>query len=73
MVLGGIVLIVAIGSYANANKSALHLAVENGGLLLIFAFPLVLTATSHWLKRLLLLTILVPACYLSARTFAFTD
>ncbi len=47
MVLGAIVLIVAIGSYANTNKSAAHLAVENDGLFLIFAFPLVLTATSH--------------------------
>lgn len=73
LVIGGIVLIVAVGSFANANKSALHLAVENGGLFLLFAFPLVLTVTSHWLKRLLLLAALVPACYLLARTFVFAD
>ena len=73
MVLGGIVLLVAVGSFANANKSALHLAVENGGLFLLFAFPLVVTVTPHWHKRLLLLAVLIPACYLLARSFVFAD
>lgn len=39
MVLGAVVLIVAIGSYTKTNKSAVHLAAENDGLFLIFAFP----------------------------------
>ncbi len=66
---GGLVLIIAIGSVASVDKSALHLAVENGALFSIFGFPLVLAATPGWVKRLLLLAVLVPTCYLLARTF----
>jgi hypothetical protein len=70
---GGLVLIIAIGSVASVDKSALHLAVENGALFSIFGFPLVLAATPGWVKRLLLLAVLVPVCYLLARTFLFAE
>jgi hypothetical protein len=70
---GGLVLIIAIIAFAAADKSALHQAVENGALFSIFGFPLVLAATPSWVKRLLLLAVLVPACYLLARTFLFAE
>ncbi len=69
----GLVLIIAIIAFAAADKSALHQAVENGALFSIFGFPLVLAATPSWVKRLLLLAVLVPACYLLARTFLFAE
>lgn len=70
---GGLVLIIAIIAFAAADKSVLHQAVENGALFSIFGFPLVLAATPSWVKRLLLLAVLVPACYLLARTFLFAE
>lgn len=70
---GGLVLIVVIGSIARVEKSALHLAAENGALFSIFGFPLVLAATASWVKRLLLVALLVPACYLLARMFLFAE
>jgi hypothetical protein len=69
----GLVLIIAIIAFAAADKSTLHQAVENGALFSIFGFPLVLAATPSWIKRLLLLAVLVPACYLLARTFLFAE
>jgi hypothetical protein len=73
LAIGGIVLVVAIAMFANADKSALHQAVENGALFWIFGFPLVLAATQSWIRRLVLLAVLVPVCYWSARTFLFAD
>lgn len=70
---GGLVLIVAIIAFAAADKSVLHQAVESGALFSIFGFPLVLAATPSWVKRLLLLAVLLPACYLLARTFLYAD
>ena len=70
---GGLVLIIAIIAFAAADKSVLHQAVESGALFSIFGFPLVLAATPSWVKRLLLLAVLLPACYLLARTFLYAD
>jgi hypothetical protein len=73
LLVGGLVLIVAMGSVARADKGALHQVVENGALFAVFGFALAMIVTSSWPKRLLALAMLVPASYLLANTFAFAD
>lgn len=70
---GGFALIVAVIAVANADKDALHRAIENGALFALFGFALVMVVTSDWRKRLLALAALVPLCLLFARSAGFAD
>lgn len=73
LMIGGLVLIVAVGLVANADKSALRSAIEHGALFVLFGFALVLVLTPTWWKRLLALAALAPACYWLAREARFAD
>ena len=73
LIIGGLALILAVIAVANADKGALHRAVENGALFALFGFALVMIVVSSWSKRLLALIVLVPACLLFARGIGFAD
>jgi hypothetical protein len=73
LLIGGLLLIVSIGTATSVDKSAVRHAIENGALFAIFGFGLVLIATRHWGKRVLALAVLAPACYLLATRFSFAD
>jgi hypothetical protein len=70
---GGFALIIAVIAIANADKDALHRAVENGALFALFGFALVMIAVSSWSKRLLALAVLIPVCLLFARSTHLAD
>lgn len=73
LLLGGLALIIAVIVIAGTNKDTLHRAVENGALLALFGFALVMVLTPSWPKRLLALALLVPGSLWLARSAGFAD
>jgi hypothetical protein len=73
LLVGGLILIVVVGTAAASDKSLLRQAIENGALFALFGFALVLVLTPSWPKRLLALLVLLPACWWLARSAGFAD
>jgi hypothetical protein len=71
--IGGTALIVAVIAVANADRSLLQRAVENGALFALFGFALILVLTPVWWQRLLALAVLAPVCLWFAHGIGLAD
>jgi hypothetical protein len=73
LMVGGLALVVVMGTAAAADKSLSRMAIENGALFVLFGFALALVLTPSWPKRLLALLALVPVCGWLAHEAGFAD